>query len=84
MLICVTNSKTKQVMAIKTDFIFVVERSIKNALETILISTMNGPNGLMAYSILESPEECMAMVASAERHEETLSIDRQPASPIAQ
>jgi uncharacterized protein YlzI (FlbEa/FlbD family) len=60
-LIPLTNANGKHTFGLNASSIWVVERDAANPLTTRVITTMMGKNGLVAYDVMESPEQVIEL-----------------------
>jgi hypothetical protein len=65
MLIPLTNVYGKNTFGVSASTIWVVERDQNNPIITRVVTTMNGPKGLVAYEVMETPEEVIELIAQA-------------------
>lgn len=82
MLIKLTNAISKDVYAISAGIIWIAERTLDNKLITRVVTTINGPKGLLAYDVMESPEEICDLIAQT--YGKGHQPDVKPAAVLAQ
>lgn len=66
MLVRMTNSQNKTDIFIKPELIRSVEKSPKNLLQTIVITNLMTPQGLVTYEVSETPEEIARRIEIAQ------------------
>lgn len=62
MLICVTELPTRSQFYLNPDLIAWCARKGDNPLETALVLKISGPQGLMSFTVVESPEAIAELV----------------------
>jgi hypothetical protein len=55
--------KNKTETWIAADKIFMIQKDPNNLLQTIVVTTMNGPNGPLGYAVMDSPATLIGQVS---------------------